>query len=83
MSLHATPQDHDADPPASWTVVKAADRAWRLTSSLGHTIDTFTTRRDAEEERESGRWVNLYAKEGRWFAGEPVTGWKPYAPAAS
>jgi hypothetical protein len=22
--------------------------------------------------------VDLYEKEGRWFRGEPVSGWKPY-----
>ena len=83
MSLHRTPEEHQADPPAGWTVRKAGARSWQLMSSGGGVLDTFTTRTEALAARESGWLVSLYQKEGRWFAGLPVANWRPYADIAA
>lgn len=80
MSLHRTPQEHEADPPSAWAVAKVANRCWQLRSSFGWTVDTYTSRKAAEADRSGGRWVGLFEREGRWFAGQPVAGWRPYAP---
>jgi hypothetical protein len=78
MALHLKPAEHDADPPTAWTVVKINDRLWHLDSSQGGTFQNFTTKKAAEAAKTAGWLVNLYDKEGRWFRGEPVAGWKPY-----
>ena len=78
MSLHLTPERHDADPPSAWEVVKVADGCWHLDSSEGWTISYHTTKREAEAAKVSGPHVSLYEQEGRWFAGELVAGWRPY-----
>lgn len=80
MTLHSTPEDHAADPPAGWRVVKVADRCWHLDSALGGTIDYFTTKRDAEAARQPGSHLaRQYDADGRWFAGETPTGHNSYA----
>jgi hypothetical protein len=79
MALHTTPEDHRADPPSAWTVVKAGERNWHLDSSLGGTIGYFGTQREALSGKESGFYVDLYEREGRWFAGDGPQGWRPYA----
>jgi hypothetical protein len=81
MSLHHTPEQHEADPPEAWRVVKVAERCWHLVSSRGDdwVIATYLTRREAEAAKVDSPWVRLYEKETRWFAGEPVAQWKPYA----
>jgi hypothetical protein len=78
MALHLTPKDHNEDPPQGWTVKKATDKRWQLQSKTGGVIDTFTTKKDAEAAKTSGFAFNLYEKEGHWFKGETVPGWKPY-----
>jgi len=85
MSLHATPEDHQADPPSAWIVRKAGERSWHLDSSLpdGGTLGYFERRRDAEQAKISGPEASLYEREGRWFAGEPVANWRPYAEIAA
>mgnify|MGYP006921419761 CR=1 FL=1 len=77
MALHATPKDHDADPPSGWIVRKSGSH-WHLESAKGGVIGTFTTKREAMAARESGFYFDLYNKEGRWFAGESVSGWVQY-----
>ena len=81
MGLHHTPEDHDADPPARWQVVKVADRCWHLVSSLNSdaVFEYCTTRKAAEAARSDSSSALLYEKESRWFRGEPVANWKPYA----
>jgi hypothetical protein len=78
MALHMTPQEHDADPPSNWTVRKAG-RRWQLISGRGGVLDTFDTKTQAEAAKAYGFMFDLYQKEGRWFRGEPVSGWRPYA----
>jgi len=79
MALHLTPEEHDADPPAAWQVVRIADRCWHLDRSLGGTIGYYTTRRAAEAGKVSGPWVRMYEQDGRWFAGHTPPGWRSYA----
>ena len=79
MTLFASPEEHAANPPETWRVVKVADRLWRLATKDGSELRCFPRQRDAEEEKVSGWYADMYAKETRWYAGEPVRGWKPYA----
>lgn len=78
MSLFTDPQTHAANPPETWQVVRAHERCWQLCAA-GIALDRFTRKRDAEQAKVSGWAVNLYEKERRWYAGEPVAGWRPYA----
>lgn len=80
MALHLTQAEHDANPPSTWEVVKVTPRLWHLRQrGAEHPIESFTTKGAAEAARESGHLVDLYRKEGEWFAGRPVPGWKPRA----
>lgn len=83
MALHLNADEHDANPPSSWKVVKATDRRWQLQDKNGGVLDTFATKREADAAKVSGYLVDLYNKEGRWFAGENVPGWKRYVPAVA
>lgn len=82
MALHLTPMEHDENPPATWQVIKITDRLWHLLSKDGkkgdNPIDSFKTKHEAEQARTTGRLVELYRKEGDWFAGLPVPGWNAY-----
>lgn len=79
MALHLTPQEHDENPPRTWEVVKKRAGLWHLRQrGQENPIDSFATKREAEESKKSGRLVDLYENEGRWFRGEHVPGWKPY-----
>lgn len=80
MALFATPERHAANPPESWVVIKRGPRSWTLTLADDPTavLDRFETKRAAEEARREGWLVRLYEQERRWYAGEPVHGWKPY-----
>jgi hypothetical protein len=80
MALHATPEEHDADPPSGWTVQKHG-RKWRLRNKSGGTLATVDTKREAESLKSSGWLFDLYHDEGRWFNGEQVRNWKPYCAA--
>jgi hypothetical protein len=78
MSLFRSPEDHAANPPETWKVVKVTKRLWRLTTKDGIGIASYPRQSDAESATTSGFYVDLYAKETRWYAGEQVDGWKPY-----
>ena len=79
MTMFGTPEVHAANGPETWTVVNAGNRLWNLTTAAGGFICTYATRKAAEADRESGPFVDLYRKEARWYAGEPVPAWKPWA----
>lgn len=70
---------HVENSPETWQVAKLGKGFWALQTKDGHTLDRFTTKHVAEQAKVSGFYVNLYRKEGRWYAGENVPGWKPYA----
>jgi hypothetical protein len=82
VALFATPQEHAANPPESWVVVKRGPRSWALTPAGDPDVvlDQFETKRSAEQARTESFLVKLYRQEARWYAGEPVPGWRPYAP---
>lgn len=83
MSMFSGPKEHAQNPPESWQVVKVADRLWHLrVKGETHPIDSYKTRREAEQERQQGRWVNLYRREGDWYAGRTPAGWRPYSKVA-
>ncbi len=72
-------QDHPVNPPGTWTVERQrVGRRWDLRTAAGVVISSFPTKRSAVAARTSGFYADLYAKEGRWYAGEPVAGWLPY-----
>lgn len=81
MSAFHGPQEHLANPPATWQVLKAADRNWQLCTKDGIPLESGQpTRRQAEADRESGPLARLYDNETRWYAGQSVTHWAPYVP---
>ena len=77
MSVFSGPEEHAANPPETWIVVKASERNWHLRAQTGATLHRGTTKRECEYAREVGFIRNLYDKETRWYAGEPIPGWKP------
>ena len=77
MSLFSSPAEHAANPPSTWRVVKHGNK-WALRTASGDTIGYYETKKAAEEDKRSGPYVRLYNDETRWYAGEPVPGWKPY-----
>ena len=79
MSLFRSPEEHAQNPPSSWEVVKVADRVWHLRTASGGTLESFESKGRALEAREGGFLAREYEQEGRWYAGEDVAGWKPYA----
>lgn len=82
MSLFS-PEDHPNNPPETWQVRQVTPRLWHLTDKDGRgVLDSRTTKREAEALKVSGWLVNLYEKEGRWYAGEAVAGWRPFASTA-
>jgi hypothetical protein len=79
MALFASEDEHAANPPATWRVVKIAPRHWVLHTAADGWLGTFATRKQATEAKSHGFGVDLYDKERRWYAGERVEGWKPYS----
>lgn len=81
MSLFANPVTHAAHPPETWVVEKVSDRNWAVKAwPDGPVMDTASTRKGAEAFKAEGWLVRLYEKEHRWYRGETVDGWVPYAP---
>jgi hypothetical protein len=78
-----SPTEHAANPPSTWQVVKVGPRQWRVYprqySLDDGAIEYCKTKREAEAVKLRGRAVDLYEKEGRWYAGLPVAGWKPFS----
>ena len=80
VSLFSGPEEHAANPPSTWQVTKLADRAWAITLKTGEQFSSaYPTRRQAQEAIDTGFYPDLYDKEERWYAGENIAGWKPYA----
>jgi hypothetical protein len=79
MTFFAGPEEHAANSPSTWKVVKVAERQWAVQTADGTTIETCTTKKAATEATTGGYWFNQYEKETRWYAGEPVAQWKPWA----
>lgn len=71
------PEDHAANGPETWLVVKATDRIWHLRTKDGGVLQSCSTKREAEALRTSGFYVNLYERERRWYGGELIPGLRP------
>lgn len=76
-----TPDDHADNSPATWRVTKAAERLWYLVAKDGGVLKSFKTKRQAVQEKQAGFLVDLYDKEGRWYRGEHIPGWRPFGEA--
>ena len=79
MTLFGSPEAHTANPPATWTVTKLSDRLWALQTADGGTLDTQPTKTKAEALKSAGFYFDLYGKEARWYAGEQIPKWRPWA----
>jgi hypothetical protein len=80
MSAYSTPDEHAANPPETWRVEKKAERCWHVVDQHGVTLEyACKTKKEAEEKRLNGHSARLWRDEQRWYAGEKVGNWKPYA----
>jgi hypothetical protein len=73
-------EQHEQNHPRTWTVERRG-RKFHIVTTDGLSLDSFETKRAAIQATQSGFLVDLYHKETRWFAGESVPGWRPYAEA--
>jgi hypothetical protein len=78
MALYATPDQHAGNPPSTWRVRKVKKGLWHVVDAADTTLERATTRREAERLRLTGHAARLWEDERRWYAGEPVAGWRPY-----
>lgn len=79
MSLFAGPEQHAANPPATWQAVKSG-RAWAVATADGKILEhSHRTKRDALEAVSSGWAARQWDKEARWYAGETPAGQRSYA----
>lgn len=80
MSLFSSPEEHAVNSPDTWLVVKGGVRdSWHLTTTAGVVLEMKTTRRAAEAAREGGFCARLYDVERRWYAGDQVANYRPWA----
>lgn len=72
-------KDHADNAPETWKVVHIkAGRRYELQTKDGVALVSHPTKKACEADKVAGFFVNLYEKEGKWFAGERIAGWKPY-----
>lgn len=82
MSIYSDPERHAANPPETWTVHKADARRWEVRDAEGNMLATARTKTLALVERDPaipGTIAAAYVKEGRWYAGESIPTWRPWA----
>jgi hypothetical protein len=79
MCLFSTPEEHAANHPTTWKVTKVSSRSWALQTKDGETLETRTTKKDAEQARVTGFLVNLYGRDHSWFAGVTPVGQRSWA----
>lgn len=77
MSLFMGPEEHAANPPSTWNVVKVGSR-WALRTTPDQTFETYRSRKAAEADKVEGHWTCAYAEDGRWYAGDTPAGWKSW-----
>jgi hypothetical protein len=77
--MFATLEDHDANPPSTWVVEKAAPRIWHLNTAAGGTLESFPTKKAATAAKVTGHLVRAYEAETRWMGGETPRGHRSYA----
>ncbi len=86
--LFDTPAEHAANPPASWVVAPVGLGFYELRTKDGRVLCAAMRGREECEAlkvaspKYSGRYVALYEREWKWFAGDPEeeTHWPPYLP---
>ena len=78
MSMFSGPTEHAANAPETWEVRKAGDRLWQLVTTDGTVINTYGTKKHATESIDLV-WRTIYDRETRWYAGEQIDQWKPWA----
>lgn len=61
--LHHTREQHDADPPAAWQVVKHGAHSYILHSRLVGALGYFTSPRDARIAKGRGPLVDAYRRD--------------------
>jgi len=76
--MFTTPEQHAANPPSTWKVIRRTKTSWATVTKDGDVIEYHERKRDADESLTEGRMFRLYQQEGRWFAGDTPTGWTPY-----
>lgn len=79
--MFTTPEQHAANPPETWQVIRRSKRSWATVTQNGDVIEYHERKKDAEESLTSGPMHRLYQQEKRWYAGDTPTGWVPYDPA--
>jgi hypothetical protein len=68
-AFEAAVREHLANPPATWTVHRAAPRTWQVRTRSGTVIDRCTTKAAAEESRQHGNSVRLWQERTDWYLG--------------
>jgi uncharacterized protein YbdZ (MbtH family) len=79
MAIYLTLEEHEANPPETWSIVKVADRCWHVVDARGAVLQSEKTRRACLDQVECGWLATAYAKEGRWMRGETPPGHRSYA----
>ena len=62
-----TVRHHFTHTPQTWTVCKRAARSWSVTDQDGQTVESTSTRKAAEEARQSGTYVKLWNARAAWY----------------
>lgn len=84
-TLYSSPEEHEANAPATWTVGKNPDGAdsrhkWSILDKQGKAIGhAYPTKREATAAIESSAVATQWARESRWYAGEALPGVTSYA----
>lgn len=84
--LFDTAEEHAANPPETWEVVPTDLGFYELRTKDGRILHPDIRPRERCEELKvasdgfAGRFVALYERERKWFAGEEGTHWPPYTP---
>jgi hypothetical protein len=64
----------------TWKVVRAGTRHWTHATAAGVVIGgRYDRKRDAEAALFTSSYARLWDQERRWYAGEPIDNWRPYA----
>lgn len=77
MAMFSSREEHAANPPSTWVVAKSSG-GWGMGPASGGEFCRYPTEKTALQATREGRWVGLYEKEARWYAGEQVDNWRPY-----
>lgn len=81
MSMFSGPEEHAANGPETWQIVRQRANMWQLTTGEGTVLQTFQRRYEAREAKDSDQswWRRQWRTEADWYAGEHVPGWRNWA----